>query len=62
MNVALVAQRRMPDGTINARPIIAMTVGILVGVLNKATGFNIAAQMMSYFAAGWVVKTLFNVG
>jgi len=41
---------------------IALTVGILGGVLNKVTGFNIAAQMMSYFAAGWVVKTLFGVG
>jgi hypothetical protein len=39
---------------------VAVTVGVLGGTLNKATGFDIAAQMMSYFAAPWVVKTLFG--
>lgn len=41
---------------------IAVTVGILGGTLNKAAGFEISAQMMSYFAAPWIVKTLFGVG
>lgn len=39
---------------------VAVTVGILGGTLNKAIGFNIAAQMMSYFAATWIVQTLFG--
>lgn len=41
---------------------VAVTVGILGGTLNKAVGFNIAAQMMSYFAAAWIVQRLFGVG
>ena len=41
---------------------VAVTVGILGGTLNKAVGFEISAQMMSYFAAAWIVKTLFGVG
>jgi hypothetical protein len=41
---------------------VAVTVGILGGTLNKAAGFEISAQMMSYFAAPWIVKTLFGVG
>lgn len=40
---------------------VAITVGVLGGTLNKAFGFDIAAQMMSYFAAAWVVKSLFGV-
>jgi hypothetical protein len=39
---------------------IAITVAIVGGTLNKAVGFEISAQMMSYFAASWVVSTLFN--
>jgi hypothetical protein len=39
---------------------VAVTVGILGGTLNKAVGFNIAAQMMSYFAAAWIVQALFG--
>jgi len=39
---------------------VAVTVGILGGTLSKAVGFNIAAQMMSYFAATWIVQTLFG--
>ncbi len=38
---------------------VAVTVGVLGGTLNKAVGFDIAAQMMAYFAAPWIVKTLF---
>jgi hypothetical protein len=41
--------------------LVAVTVGILGGTLNKAAGFEISAQMMSYFAAPWIVKTLFGV-
>jgi putative tricarboxylic transport membrane protein len=41
--------------------LVAVTVGILGGTLNKAAGFDISAQMMSYFAAPWMVKTLFGV-
>jgi putative tricarboxylic transport membrane protein len=41
---------------------VAVTVGILGGTLNKTAGFEISAQMMSYFAAPWIVKTLFGVG
>jgi putative tricarboxylic transport membrane protein len=41
---------------------IGITVGILGGTLNKTVGFEISAQMMSYFAAPWIVKTLFGVG
>src|SRR4029434_311496 len=37
---------------------VAVTVGILGGTLNKAAGFEISAQMMSYFAAAWIGKTL----
>jgi hypothetical protein len=40
---------------------IGITVGILGGTLNKAVGFEISAQMMSYFAAPWIVRTLFGV-
>ncbi len=41
---------------------VAVTVGILGGTLNKAVGFEISAQMMSYFAAPWIVATLFGAG
>jgi putative tricarboxylic transport membrane protein len=41
--------------------LVAVTVGILGGTLNKAAGFEISAQMMSYFAAPWIVKALFGV-
>jgi putative tricarboxylic transport membrane protein len=37
-----------------------ITVGILGGTLNKAVGFEISAQMMAYFAAPWIVRTLFG--
>lgn len=39
---------------------VALTVGIMAGTLNKAVGFNIAAQMMSFFAAAWLMSTLFG--
>ncbi|MBY0496656.1 MAG: tripartite tricarboxylate transporter permease [Cyanobacteria bacterium] len=39
---------------------IGITVGILGGTLNKAVGFEISAQMMAYFAAPWVVQTVFG--
>jgi len=40
---------------------VTVTVGILGGTLNKAVGFNIAAQMMSYFAAAWMMQALFGI-
>lgn len=40
---------------------VAVTVGVLGGTLNKAVGFEIAPQMMSYFAAAWIVRSLFGV-
>ncbi|NQE61661.1 tripartite tricarboxylate transporter permease [Caulobacter sp. RHG1] len=41
---------------------VAVSVGIAGGALNKLVGFNIAAQMMSYFAASWLMSTLFGGG
>ncbi|MEJ2206118.1 MAG: tripartite tricarboxylate transporter permease [Gemmatimonadota bacterium] len=40
---------------------VTATVGILGGTLAKAVGFNIAAQMMSYFAAAWMMQALFGI-
>lgn len=40
---------------------ITLAVGVIAGTLNKAFGFNIAAQMMAFFAAPWVLLKLFGL-